>query len=309
MISRDVEAFLRMAGTLASDFGPATASAAFMVAPDGFARAEESARDNAYMADVDRFDPLRALLQHRALHVAVSGTVPTVCFAGRVDTPDALFPNNVFATAPGRVVVGRMRHPVRQREAARTDIREFFTSVLGLELHDLSGQAHPCELTGALVVDRARGIGWCGLSERCDEAGARSMHAAFGLRATLMFDLAPGEYHTNVLLALLAGRAALVCPEGIADPQVVDALDAVYGPGVNRLTPVEHRAFVANAISLNADTVWMSGSAERAMTALTRAALADAGFGIASVELDAIEAAGGSLRCCVGEIFLSGAGT
>ncbi len=41
-------------------------------------------------------------------------------------TPDAVFPNNVFATAPGRLIVGRMRHPVRQREAERADIRGFF---------------------------------------------------------------------------------------------------------------------------------------------------------------------------------------
>ena len=44
------------------------------------------------------------------------------------------------------------------------------------------------------------------------------MHEAFGLRATLMFDLAPGEYHTNVVLAVLAGRAALVCPRRLRRP-------------------------------------------------------------------------------------------
>ena len=92
---------------------------------------------------------------------------------------------------------------------------------------DLSTQPHPCELTGALVIDRARGLGFCGLSERCDEAGARLMHEAFGLRATLLFDLAPGEYHTNVVLAVLAGRAAIVCPDGFADPAVVDAIAAL----------------------------------------------------------------------------------
>src|SRR3546814_4406181 len=89
----------------------------------------------------------------------------------------------------------------------------FFRDVLGYAETDLSGQPHPCELTGALVIDRARGLGFCGLSERCDEAGARLMHDAFGLRATLLFDLAPGEYHTNVVLAVLPGRAALVCPD------------------------------------------------------------------------------------------------
>lgn len=303
MITSDIDQFTGFALRVAEDFGPSTAQAAFLVAPDGFSRASESARDNTYMADVGEFDPARAMQQHRALHVAISGVVPTVCFAGDGRTPDALFPNNVFGTAPGRLVVGRMRHRVRQLEAERGDIRAFFTGLLGLELVDLSTQAAPCELTGALVIDRARGLGWCGLSERCDAAGAAAMHEAFGLRATLTFDLAPGEYHTNVVLAVLAGRCVLVCPEGIADTRVLDALDAVYGPHVIRLDPTEHVAFVANAIALSGDQVWMSARAEAAVSEATRAGLAAAGFSIRAVELDAIETAGGSLRCCIGEIF------
>lgn len=303
MITRDLERFVRYARALATDFGPATARAAFLVAPDGFARADESARDNAYMAAEGAFDPVATLLQHRMLHRAISQTLPTICFAGDAATPDALFPNNVFGTAPGRAIVGRMRHPVRQREAARGDIRGFFSDVLGYDVIDLSVQPHPCELTGALVIDRARGIGWCGLSERCDDAGAAAMHEAFGLRATLMFDLAPGEYHTNVVLAVLAGRAVLACPDGFADAAVLDALDAVYGPHVVRLGRAEHHAFAGNAIALSHDLAWMSAGAASALTARSRDALQAAGFAVASVPLEAIEAAGGSLRCCVGEIF------
>lgn len=303
MITRDVSGFLGVAGGFAADFGPATARAAFLVAPDGFARAGQSARDNRYMADAGAFDRTRALDQHRELHRALAAHLPTVCFAGDPDTPDAVFPNNVFATAPGRYLVGRMRHEVRQREAARADIRAFFGDVLGYAAHDLSAQAHPCELTGALVIDRARGLGYCGLSERCDEAGARLMHEAFGLRATLMFELAPGEYHTNVVLAVLAGRAAVVCPDGIADPAVVAAIARLYAPHALLCTPEEHAAFVGNCIALTPERVWMSAAAGQALSGASRARLRAAGFAVETVALEAIEAAGGSLRCCVGEIF------
>jgi hypothetical protein len=303
MITRNTDAFLEATRKCAPDFGPATARAAFLVAPDGFRLAEQSAADNRYMADAASFDAMRASMQHRALQQALSQVVPTVCFAGDPDTPDALFPNNVFATAPGRYVVGRMRHPVRQREAMRADIRGFFGGVLGYAETDLSQQPHPCELTGALVVDRARGLGFAGLSERCDEEGARLMHEALGLRATLMFDLAEGEYHTNVVLAVLAGRAALVCPRGIADPAAVEAITTLYAPHVAHLSADEHAAFVANSIALSPDVVWMSARAGRALTESTKATLAGAGFTIRTVVLDAIEAGGGSLRCCVGEVF------
>ncbi len=303
MITRDTAAFLDFAHHAGTDFGPATARAAFMVAPDGFRLAEQSAADNRYMAEAAAFDAARASDQHRDLQRAFSEVIPTICFAGNPQTPDALFPNNVFATAPGRYVVGRMRHPVRQREAAREDIRGFFGGVLDYAEIDLSTQAHPCELTGALVIDRARGLGFAGLSERCDEEGAKLMHEALGLRATLLFDLADGEYHTNVVLAVLAGRAALVCPRGFADPAIVDTLAALYSPHAIVLTPGEHAAFAGNAISLSHDVVWMSAQAGRALTATGRDALAAAGFQVRTVELDAIEAGGGSLRCCVGEIY------
>ena len=303
MITRDPTAFLEFARALAPDFGPATARAAFLVAPDGFQLAEQSAADNRYMAPASAFDPARASRQHRELQRGFASELPAVCFAGDPATPDALFPNNVFATVPGRYIVGRMRHPVRQREATRADIRAFFGDVLGYAETDLSTQPHPCELTGALVIDRARGIGLCGLSERCDEAGAHLLHAAFGLRATLLFDLVPGEYHTNVVLAVLAGRAALICPQGFAAPAVVEAIAALYAPHAILLSAAEHASFVGNAIALAPDSVWMSATAQRALTDSSRGALAAAGFGVRSVELDAIEAGGGSLRCCVGEIF------
>ena len=129
------------------------------------------------------------------------------------------------------------------------------------------------------------------------------MHEAFGLRATLLFELAPGEYHTNVVLAVLAGRAAVVCPNGFADPAVAAAIAALYAPHAVVCDAAEHAAFVANCIALSADTVWMSAAAGRALAPAHRDALAAAGLRVETVELDAIEAAGGSLRCCIGELF------
>jgi hypothetical protein len=215
-----------------------------------------------------------------------------------------MFPNNVFATVPGRLIVGRMRHGVRRREAVRADIRAFFRDVLGYGETDLSEGSHGiAELTGSLVIDHARGIGYCGLSERCDLAGARAMHEAFGLRLVFCFDLAMGEYHTNVVMASLAGRAVVLAPDGFADPEVPRAIAHAIGNHVVRLTPEQKRAYAGNAITLSPDRVWMSARAADTLTAGQRRALADWGFTINSVPLDEIEKAGGSLRCCVGEIF------
>jgi hypothetical protein len=303
MITRDTAAFLAHARALAADFGPACAKGAFLVAPEGFALAAQSATDNAYMDLGVAVDPQRALAQHRALHAAVATALPAICFPGDPATPDALFPNNVFATAPGRLLLGHMRHPVRQREAERGDIRGFFRDVLGCDEIDLRAQPGVCELTGSLVIDRARGLGFAGLGERCDDAGAAAMHAAFGLRATLLFDLAAGEYHTNVVMSVLAGRALVVCPTGFADPAVPAALAALYAPHVVELDAAQKGAFAGNCIALSADRVWISQAGADALRPGQRRTLHDAGFAVAAVELDEIEKAGGSLRCCVGEIY------
>lgn len=282
---------------------PATARGVYLVTPDGFSLAEQSAQDNRYMAMQTAVSSERALAQHRALQRALASERPALAFPGDPQTPDAVFPNNVFGTAPGVLVLGHMRHAVRQREAERSDIRGFFGEVLGYSTRDLREQPGVCELTGSLVIDRARGVGYCGLSERCDALGAAAMHQAFDLRASFVFELAKGEYHTNVVMSVLAGRALVLCPDGFADAAVVDAIAADFAPHVVLLSAAEKQAFAGNCIAISESSVWMSEAAADALDPASRTAFERAGFAIRSVALDEIEKAGGSLRCCVGEIY------
>ena len=297
--------FLEVFATLAPlPDAAATARAAYLVAPAEFTLAAESARDNRYMDMSLTVDPLKALAQHGALAQALRADIPVITFPGNPATPDAVFPNNVFATAPGRLIVGRMRHAVRQRETERADIRDFFGDVLGYDEIDLSGcDDLVAELTGSLIIDRARGIGYCGLSERCDLAGAQAMHKAFDLRLTFCFELAESEYHTNVVLTLLASRAAIIAADGFSDPAAAKAIAKAYGDRAIWLTPAQKQAFAANAIALSDDRVWMSACAAASLTDEQYETLAGYGFAVGTVELSEIEKAGGSLRCCVGEIY------
>jgi hypothetical protein len=303
MITRDVDRFFAFAANCAPNPARAVPKAMFLVAPEGMSLAAESAQDNAYMAMAERLDAEAALAEHRALAKALSAHVPVVSFPGDPVTPDAVFPNNVFATAPGRLVIGHMKHAVRQREAARADIRGFFTEALGRREIDLSRQPGIAELTGSLVIDRARNLGYCGLSERCDDAGAAAMHAAFGLDATLIFDLASGEYHTNVLLQIYAGRLAVACPDGFADAAVARAILEFHAPHAVALGRDARLAYAGNGLAVAADAAFLSARAVAALDDAARAAFHDAGFTLHAVPLPEIEKAGGSLRCCIGEIF------
>jgi hypothetical protein len=305
MITTSPSKFLSALATLAQvPDVQATARAAFLVAPAANELAAESARDNHYMDMASGFDAQRALAQHAALAQAVREDIAVITFPGDPESPDAMFPNNVFGCAPGRLIVGAMRHPVRRREAMRVDIRGFFRDVLGYAEIDLS-QHDGCvaELTGALVIDHARGVGYCGLSERCNMAGARAMHEAFGLRLTFCFELAHGEYHTNVVMASLAGRAVILASSGFADPMVPRAIAEAFDDHAIWLSGEQKRAYAGNAITLSDDRVWMSARASASLTSEQRESLKTWGFRIGTADLSEIERAGGSLRCCIGEIF------
>lgn len=287
----------------AEPWGAATARGAMLLAPDGLSAAAVTSADNRYMNPAQAIDAGCLHAQHRALASALADEVPVWVFPGDAATPDATFLNNAFATAPGRLILGAMRYPERQRETTRGDIRAFFQQVLGYREVDLSGQGHVAELTGSLIIDRRRGVGFCGLGERCDLAGARAMHEAFGLRLSYAFELAPGEYHTNVVMSVLTGRSLVLCPDGLADADAAQALRQAYGDQVVELSVAEKNVFAGNCIALSEDSLWMSGAAAAGLSVASRQRFAQLGWRVRSIDLDEVEKAGGSVRCCVAELF------
>jgi hypothetical protein len=281
---------------------PTAARAAFLVSPLGFRLAEESATDNRYMAMGAQTSEERALVEHAHLARRLAETLPVFTLPGDSGTPDAVFPNNVFATTTEKLILGAMRHEVRRKEARRRDIQDLFTGLFAKRIETLPADC-VAELTGPLIVDRGRNIGFCGITERCDRSGAEAMHAAFGLDLTFIFELDPAEYHTNVVMSVLASRALVIHPPSFRDPEVPRAMAALYGERVLVLADAEKAAFVGNCIALSERDVWMSSAAAEALTPQHRADLAAWGFTVKSVPLDEIEKAGGSLRCCVAEIY------
>lgn len=304
MIVHDPGAFLEQLG--ARDWpaaGPTVPRGVFMVEPRGFRVDDESAVDNPYM-DLDRgADPGRALAQSRALQAAIRAAgVSLKVFPGDPEAPDGVFPNNAFATNPGLLVVGSMLHSGRRRETERADIRAWFRQQ-GYALTDLSERECVAELTGPMILDRRRGIGFCGMSGRVDETGLAAMHEAFGLKLSFAFDLQPGEYHTNVVMSILAGRACVLCADAFIDLAVPEAIEAAFPGRTLRLTVAEKNAFAGNCIALTERDLFISQTGYDALRENARQRLRDWGFDLHTVELDEIEKAGGSLRCMVAEIF------
>ncbi len=304
MIVNNPEEFLRQLedGKYPAD-APACARAVMMVEPADFRVSAESAVDNHYMNLEDSVDAKLALRQSRDLAQLIgSQDIDVVSFPGDPKTPDAIFPNNVFAITENNLIIGHMLHPGRQAEAEREDIREYFRS-RGYGSIDLSEQDCIAELTGVLNIDYARQIGFCGMTGRVDEAGLEAMHAAFALKMIFSFELQPEEYHTNVIMMVLASRACVIYPGAFVDPMVPEAIAKAFPGRTLELNKAEKNAFAGNCIALTDTDLFMSQTGVDALRPASRAALEAWGFSIHSTNLDEIEKAGGSLRCMLAEIF------
>jgi hypothetical protein len=304
MIITDPEEFLEQmtSGDYHAEFPPC-AKAAMLIEPAGFTISSQSATDNHYMDVHDVVDEGRAIAQSRGLAELIRERgIEAKVFPGDPETPDAIFPNNVFATTHQRFIIGHMLHPVRQKEAERKDIREYFES-RGYQTVDLSKQDCIAELTGTMIIDHARNIGFCGMSGRVNEAGLEAMHEAFGLKMLFAFDLKAMEYHTNVVMMILAARVCVIYPGAFVNPIVPQAIAHVFPGRTLILSEAEKNAFAGNCIALSKDDLFMSSTGYAALKAESRAKLESWGFKIHHTPLDEIEKAGGSLRCMVAEIF------
>ncbi len=305
MIVTSPEAFREAVARLRpdADLEP-TMRSAFLVTPVDFRLVRQSSPDNAYVDWDVVVDSDRALAQHRALAEAMERLgVPVHLIPGIPELPDGVFPNNAFATVPRRLVVGVMRHPLRQGETRREEIRAFFRDQLHYEIWDLDHEEVVAEMTGPLVIDRARGVGFCGMTERVNEKGARAMHEALGLRLTFQFDLDAAEYHTNVIMAVLAGRACVLHPGSFSDESIVEVIGEFYSGRLLLLDDEEKAAFAGNCISVTPSDVLMSARARDALRPSSLRFFEEQGFQLHGVEVDELEKAGGSLRCMVAEIF------
>ncbi len=283
----------------------ASMKAAFMVSPVGFRLDQQTAQDNEYMLMDQQVDVKLAMYQHQQLARAVTDVgVPVITFPGSADTPDAVFPNNAFATSHNkRYVIGSMKYENRQKETERQDIRKFFGELLGYEKYEINHADAVAELTGVLVPDRARNIGFVGMTERVDDAGAKALDEAFATDLMFQFDLTDGEYHTNVVMACLAGTACVIHKGSFADPAVVDAIADFYSDRTLFISDEEKLAFAGNCISVTDKDVFFSQTALDVLSDVSKNKLNSWGFVLHGVEVSELEKAGGSLRCMIGEIF------
>lgn len=304
------------------------ASRVLMVRPVYFGFNEETAVDNEFQhkAENDSKQEIRAKAL-KEFDGAVSsleqaGVQVLVLDSGEdgLNTPDAVFPNNWFATfQSGTVGLFPMHAANRQKEKERYHLVEkllldahlVIKSVLHLGPY-FSHEA-ACEGTGSLVLDHVNRTVYAALSERTDEELVQEFATALGFTEVVTFHTQSKAgkqiYHTNVMMAILDG-IAVVCTEavGAGEQQRLLKLLAKRGEVLEISLEQAENNFCANILGLRnsqgSQSIVMSSSAFRGFTEQQKERLRVYGS-LVVLDIPTIEfVGGGSARCMLAEVFL-----
>lgn len=277
-------------------------------------RFQQSSPDEARVADQARreFDGLVNALATAGISVIVMEDTPEPA------KPDAVFPNNWFSThVNGIAVFYPMLNPSRRAERQRGWIEGLasehgrqLSAVLDLSYWENRGLA--LEGTGSLILDRVNRVAYACRAPRTAPEPLAQWAGFMGYEA-LCFDAVDQNgvaiYHTNVMMALGAGFAAVALdaiPAAGERERLRQSLEAA-GKQVIPLSLGQIAGFGANILHLSGsagDVIAMSESARNSLgpEAIRRL---EAHGEIVSAPIPTIEqCGGGSVRCMLAEIFL-----
>jgi hypothetical protein len=300
------------------------ASSVLMVRPISFGFNEQTAATNTFQNQPavsqdelhiranQEFDIMVNQLQDYGVYVTVFDDV------SKQGKPDAVFPNNWFSAWPdGKIFLYPMATESRRTERsymALNALSEDFVIKSVVDMSEVEQYGLALESTGVMIFDHVNKIVYGCVSPRCD-AGLFTAHATeLGYKPILFHSYGTdgtAVYHTNVMMGVQS-TTAVVCAESIADETeralVIDALQET-GHEVVEITQAQMSAFCGNVLELRNNEgkrfLAMSQTAFDNFTDEQKATLNKdkilLPFNISTIET----VGGGSVRCMLGEVFLS----
>lgn len=286
-----------------------------MVRPSAFRFNIETAADNAYQVN-DATLPAEAVQEMaeaeflsvvRALEAA--GVQVDVLHDKGDDTPDSIFPNNIFVTFEGKLFIAPMYSDNRRREFPKLkDQLDALLNFSSLEVTDFRDKnLGVLEGTGSVVLDRKENIAYACLSKRCEEAAFLAFCETYGF-APIPFKARQHDadvYHTNVILSV-AEDFAVVASELVTENKeaLMERLRATKKT-VIEVTGEQIDHFCGNCLELMGDEKLYLMS-EEAYANFTKEQIAkiEATHKIVHVPMDVISTyGGGSMRCILAENY------
>lgn len=299
-----------------------------MVAPTDFSFNEQTAQDNEFQHKPDNMtaDELKLLVRNEfdnavaALRLAGVNVLVLEKPPGLPQMPDAVFPNNWFATdEEGRVYVFPMCTENRRAETMQLEAALHILKLSGFivnEVVDLTknGVEGFLEGTGSMIFDRQMGRVYASRSVRTDEEKLQEFLDQSGFEKAIVFDAISSNgmpfYHTNVVMSIGDGFTVITLdsvPEGPDKEKLIDNL-SMHRDVVEISKVQAEQYFCGNILQLatgaNTSVIVMSTSAYDGFTDDQLDELSDFGT-LLPISIPTIEkVGGGSARCMMAEIFL-----
>lgn len=302
-------------------------SSILMVSPDTFAYNTQTAASNAFQNVPElSTNELRArvLNEFKAMTDKLSECGIDVYIVGmdsEVDLPDAVFPNNWFATyEDGNVLLFPMLSELRRLERDKDMLSEVMSSsdFIIREFVDYSPYENEgliLEGTGSLVLDRKNNAAFAIESERTNkllfDRYCNEMKIPESNRAFFHASDSNGSpiYHTNVIMSIGDGFA-VICGECINENERSNVLSKLRSLNLEviDITYEQLSNFCGNLLNVKSvadeSLLVMSNRAMKSLTDEQKTVLEKYGR-IIDVDIENIEnVGGGSARCMMAEIFL-----
>jgi hypothetical protein len=303
------------------------AAAALMVRPATFGYNSETAGSNA-MQWPGSLSPQAAAAQARAeldrFAAALSGAGVAICVAedsADAARPDAVFPNNwvsfhrdgTLVLYPMQAVSRRLERRQEVLDAVAEQLGYSVSRVVDLTHHEAAGRH--LEGTGSLVLDHVERVAYACLSPRTHPDVVREWGEALGYEPVVFAAHDRNQvplYHTNVLMSIGA-RAVVVGSPAIVPADRGRVLERLRASG-RQVLEIDHaqiEGFAGNVLELAArdgsGVLVMSSRAREAFGAESLQVLAACTGTLLTVGIPTIEQlGGGSARCMLAEVFVSG---
>lgn len=299
-----------------------------MIRPASFRMNEETAVNNYFQRKTEdihlatnhkaqtEFDGFVELLKAKNINVIVVEDDP------KLDTPDALFPNNwISFHQDGRVALYPMFAENRRRERREEVLLQLEEQGFNIEsIVDYTSAEEEdlyLEGTGSLILDRENRKAYCAISARANEDLVIEFCEDFEFTPIIFEAYQSVEdkrlpiYHTNVMMCI-AEHFAVICLASIDDKKqrklVVNSLKS-DGKSIIDITEAQMHQFAGNMLQVKSATTYqtyliMSKTAHESLTK-SQVAEIEKHTEILSSDLNTIEVnGGGSARCMLAEVFL-----
>ncbi len=300
------------------------ASTILMVCPASFGFNAETATNNVFQSSsetftarevqqkaVEEFDDFVMTLRSNKIDVVVYQDTPDP------PKPDAIFPNNWFATfSNGNVVVFPMFAANRRIEKSDELLKMLSKNFKVSDVQDWSeyeAENFFLEGTGSMIIDHAYKIIYACLSPRTHKSLLERFAATYGYKAIGFHSKDENDidvYHTNVIMHIGEGYA-VICLESIKDETeriAVSQLLISTGHEIIPITLQQVHAYAGNMLQVkNVDGKKFTILSKRAFDSLTKEQknILSIHTNLLPVNIDMIETVGGgSVRCMMAEIFL-----